>query len=186
MRAGAGEIVLNLVFSQVLVQLYQSSSNTVSVLEAYLSVFATGQFQGPQGKISFDVSNFDQANAQENSSVRPALQPCIADRPNSTANVCEVQVLEVLRLFGADTIWIWAAVLLKKRVLVVADQPATLLAIMRVGTAHCQEARTRALGSTESLLESGSSGTGAARVRHCCGWVLGFRRGDCAGLGRAR
>jgi hypothetical protein len=52
-----------------------ASANTVSVLEAYLSVFATGQFQGPHGEISFDASNFDVASAQESSSVRDGTSP---------------------------------------------------------------------------------------------------------------
>ena len=56
------------------------------------------------------------------------------------------QVLDAARHFGADAVLIWAAVLLKKRIFVVSDQPAKLLAMIRV----------RLMRDGENLLASSS------------------------------
>jgi hypothetical protein len=130
---------LNLNLIQVLKDLYRSSGNTVHVLEAYLSVFATGQFQGPQGRISFDASTFDAKNAELNSPVRH-------DETNELMVVVDersvhAQVLEIVRQYGTESVLIWAAVLLKKRVLIVSDQPLKLLATIRVRRMHPFHAR---------------------------------------------
>ena len=101
----------------------------VRVLEAYLSVFATGQFQEAQNSMKFDMSNFDSKRAENDSPVFTCLWRTLRQ---ISLNRLNIQVLEICRLFVSDAVLIWAALLLKKRIFVISDLPATMLGFLRV------------------------------------------------------
>ena len=60
LRPNNGSIALPCLL-QVFSGLYRASGNTVRIVEAYLSVFATGKYEGPAGSDKSESLFFDQA-----------------------------------------------------------------------------------------------------------------------------
>jgi hypothetical protein len=91
----------------VLLEQYITSGDPTKILEAYLSVYATGKYANKGG--SYDISTFK----------------------DSSAMLAVSEMLEISRMLGLETIILWNAILLKKRILVTSDNVIKLQAVMR-------------------------------------------------------
>ena len=84
--------------ASVLGEVYEATGNPVRVLEGYLSILTVGKFVG-RTTPPYDVTAFDSLKATR-----------------------EAPVSDITRALGAEVATVWAAVVLKKRVLVYSDQ----------------------------------------------------------------
>ncbi|XP_013378729.1 protein FAM45A [Lingula anatina] len=92
----------------IMCQLYKNTGNPASMLESYLAVVTKGACNGEEnGK--FTVSDFDARQAYIQGSLK-----------------------DVINMFGVETIVIYTALLLKKRIAVLHPNVETLLSFMRV------------------------------------------------------
>lgn len=92
---------------ELLAHQYVSTGDPTKILEGYLSAYTTGFFTNASG--SFKASDYDDERAL-------------------TEN-CKLK--ELVEIFESDTIILWNAILLKKRVLVYADNVPKVLEILR-------------------------------------------------------
>jgi len=107
------------VLLKCLVADYMPDCSPIPVLASYLSVFTTGQLKASSTHEGYDDKAFDDRRA--------LLAP----------------VKDIFQMFGLDSIVIWTAVLLKKRVLVYAEKLSELLPVVRalplLGAWHRQD-----------------------------------------------
>jgi len=95
--------------SQIIGARYYESEDPVNVLEIYLNIFMNGEM--PKDKANLWASdNF----------------------PNQRAMIANCSIKEAVNLFGIESVLIWNALLLKKRIFVVSDSMTPLLRFMRV------------------------------------------------------
>lgn len=92
---------------ELLAHQYISSGDPTKILEGYLSVYTTGLFTNAKG--SFKATAYDDEKALQGSS----------------------KLTDLIGLFEADTVILWNAILLKKRILVFADSVPKVLEIIR-------------------------------------------------------
>jgi hypothetical protein len=92
---------------ELLAHQYVSTGDPTKILEGYLSVYTTGVFKNSKG--SFKAADFDDEKA--------LLSNC--------------NLSELIGTFEADTVILWNAILLKKRILVYADTVPKVLEIIR-------------------------------------------------------
>mmetsp|Transcript_23351 Transcript_23351/g.24004 ORF Transcript_23351/g.24004 Transcript_23351/m.24004 type:complete len:359 (-) Transcript_23351:59-1135(-) len=91
----------------ILLEQYITTGDPTKLLEGYLSIYATGKFV--KGRSSFELSSFD----------------------DSAALLASSSMKEIARTLGLETVVLWNAIFLKKRVLVVSDNIPKLLSILR-------------------------------------------------------
>jgi len=94
-------------FLKIASTLYGAGGSPLTVLKGYLSVFATGEFDAKDyGK--YVESDFDVRQAYLVTSIK-----------------------DIVRMFGAEVILIWSALLMKKRIAVYAEKLGILLRVIR-------------------------------------------------------
>jgi hypothetical protein len=91
----------------ILIYQHVSTGDPSRILEGYLSIFTTGSFTNSRG--SFKASSFNDSEALR-------------------AN-CKLR--EIVNIFESDGVILWNAVLLKKRILIYADNVSKVLDIVR-------------------------------------------------------
>lgn len=93
----------------VLFEQYSSSSNAdpTKILEGYLSVVTTGNFSNAAGTV--DISAFPDSDADKHTNV----------------------LKELCMMLGIEAVVLWNAVILKKRILVVAESLSELMPVIR-------------------------------------------------------
>jgi hypothetical protein len=95
-----------LALSKVMLSLYLKAGHPLTILQCYLAVFMKGKWQ--EGDLSFDSAAYPDESSHTASSLK-----------------------DTIRMFGEETILIWCAMLMKKRVAVVSEDVPTLLKVVR-------------------------------------------------------
>jgi len=92
---------------KIMSDLYVSTGDPLKVLECWLRVFARGSYSG--GEIGdFSASDYDERNAYLATSIK-----------------------DVIRMFRQEIIFVWAALMMKKRIVVYSDKLGILLKVIR-------------------------------------------------------
>lgn len=95
------------ILCKLLASLYLSSGSPLTLLEAYLSIITTNEYNGGEAG-SYNDGDID---------VRKSL--------------LVTSIKDVIRMFGIEIILIWSAILMKKRVVVYSEKLSILLRVIR-------------------------------------------------------
>lgn len=91
----------------IFMEQYVTSGDPTKVLEGFLSVFTTGKFSNSAG--SYDAASFK----------------------DTSAFIAVSEMQDISRMLGVESVSLWNAILLKKRILVTADNLPKLQAVLR-------------------------------------------------------
>eukprot|EP01129_Flabellula_baltica_P011698 TRINITY_DN5175_c0_g3_i2.p1 TRINITY_DN5175_c0_g3~~TRINITY_DN5175_c0_g3_i2.p1 ORF type:complete len:345 (-),score=66.60 TRINITY_DN5175_c0_g3_i2:37-1071(-) len=87
--------------------MYKATRSTVPLLNCYLDVFTDGAHTSDHG--SFDIVKYQKGNA----------------------HLMATSIKEVVQMFEESTIWIWAAIIMKKRIAVYSESPLEIQKYIR-------------------------------------------------------
>jgi len=96
-------------FCKLLATIYAAKASPPLILQAYLSVFSSGEFDGTEyGAEKFVEASFDPRVAFLSTSIK-----------------------DIVRLFGVESILLWSGLLMKKRIVVYSEKISVLLKVVR-------------------------------------------------------